>query len=82
MGRDLTLYPQKASRDDLRHYLENMGFEKCSHFWDWPKGTLNYSWFEEVDFKSIDGVSADVYPVFKDERLCCMNQLGDLAAPV
>jgi hypothetical protein len=63
MGRDLTLYPRKASRADLKEYLEGLGFRKCKHWWDWPPGTLNYSWFDEREFRSIDGVSADVYPV-------------------
>jgi len=67
MGRDVTLYPKKATRDDLKKYLEGLGFVKCGHFWDWPKGTLNYSWFDYEDFKSIDGVSADIYPVSGDE---------------
>lgn len=67
MGRDVTLYPKKALRNDLRKYLEGLGFEKCSHLWDWPKGTLNYSWFDYDDFKSIDGVSADIYPVSDEE---------------
>jgi len=67
MGRDVTLYPKKATRDNLKNYLEDLGFEKCEHFWDWPKGTLNYSWFDHEDFKSIDGVSADIYPVSGDE---------------
>lgn len=68
MGRDLTLYPKKASRKDLSDYLKGLGFVRCGHFWDWPKGTLNYSWFDPEDFKSIDGVSADVYPVYDDEE--------------
>ena len=63
MGRDVTLYPKNASREDLKKYLEGLGFVKCGHFWDWPKGTLNYSWFDYEDFKSIDGVSADIYPL-------------------
>ncbi|PKO02249.1 MAG: hypothetical protein CVU43_08725 [Chloroflexi bacterium HGW-Chloroflexi-5] len=67
MGRDITLYPQKASKNDLKIYLETLGFRKCKHLWDWPQGTLNYSWFDEQDFKSIDGVSADIYPVFGEE---------------
>ncbi len=46
MGRDVTLYPKKATRDELKKYLEDLGFEKCGHFWDWPKGTINYSWFD------------------------------------
>jgi len=68
MGRDITLYPKKATKKDLKDYLENLGFVKCSHLWDWPKGTLNYSWFDFEDFKSIDGVSADIYPVDKEEN--------------
>ncbi|WP_085641048.1 MULTISPECIES: hypothetical protein [unclassified Pseudomonas] len=68
MGRDVTLYPKKASRRELREYLESLGFQRCGHFWDWPKGTLNYSWFERQDFKSIDGVSADIFPTSPDEK--------------
>lgn len=67
MGRDVILYPKKASRDDLKKYIEGLGFRKCGHFWDWPKGTLNYFWFDYEDFKSIDGVSADIYPVSGEE---------------
>ncbi|MET3816937.1 hypothetical protein [Pantoea sp. UYEF8] len=67
MGRDLTLHPKKATRDELKNYLESLGFEKCKHLWNWPKGTLNYSWFDYNDFKSIDGVSADIYPTSDDE---------------
>jgi hypothetical protein len=67
MGRDLTLYPDKATKQELKTYLEDLGFRKCKHLWDWPAGTLNYSWFDEQDFKSIDGVSADVYPVSGEE---------------
>ena len=63
MGRDLTLYPDRASKRDLKVYLEGLRFRKCKHLWNWPAGTLNYSWFDEEDFRSIDGVSADVYPV-------------------
>ena len=46
MGRDLTLYPKKASKKDLMNFIESFGFIKCIHLWNWPKGTLNYSWFE------------------------------------
>ncbi len=56
MGRDLTLYPSKASKKELKNLVESLGFVKCSHLWDWPKGTLNYSWFDMEDFKSIDGM--------------------------
>jgi len=67
MGRDLTLYPKRATKKQLKDYLENLGYERCSHFWDWPNGTLNYSWFDRRDYKSIDGVSADIYPVSNEE---------------
>lgn len=68
MGRDITLYPKKASKNELKEYVEGLGFVRCKHFWDWPLGTLNYSWFDVRDFRSIDGVSADIYPVFGEER--------------
>lgn len=74
MGRDVTLYPRKASRKELSDYLEGLGFTRCSHFWDWPKGTLNYSWFDHQDFKSIDGVSADIYPVSVEEQSITNNE--------
>ena len=67
MGRDVTLYPGEATKKELKGYLESLGFKKCGHFWDWPKGTLNYSWFDHEDSKSIDGVSADIYPVSNEE---------------
>lgn len=73
MGRDVTLYPKKASRKELSEYLETLGFVRCGHFWDWPKGTINYSWFDGQDFRSIDGVSADVYPISTEERIITDN---------
>lgn len=74
MGRDFTLYPNKASRKELSDHLESLGFTRCNHFWDWPKGTLNYSWFDHQDFKSIDGVSADIYPVSDEEQRITKNE--------
>lgn len=74
MGRDITLYPKKASRKELSDHLESLGFTRCSHFWDWPKGTLNYSWFDHQDFKSIDGVSADIYPVSEEKQNITKNE--------
>ena len=68
MGRDLTLHTVRATKKELINYLEELGFEKCDHLWDWPKGTVNYSWFDNEDFKSIDGVSADIYPTPEEER--------------
>lgn len=74
MGRDITLYPEKATRKELRDYIENLAFERCTHLWDWPKGTLNYSWFDHEDFKSITGVSADIYPISEDELSITGNE--------
>lgn len=74
MGRDLTLYPHQATRNDLKNYLENLGFTKCKHLWEWPKGTLNYFWFDHDDFKSIDGVSADIYPATDAEPNLTANK--------
>lgn len=67
MGRDITLYPKKATRTELKNYVEGLGFIRCGHLWDWPKGTLNYSWYEYEDYKSIDGVSADIFPISDDK---------------
>lgn len=74
MGRDVTLYPKKASRKELSDYLESLGFTRCNHFWHWPKGTFNYSWFDHQDFKSINGVSADIYPVSEEEQSITKNE--------
>ena len=63
MGRDLTLYPKNTTKEKLKNFIEDLNFIPCKHLWDWPEGTLNYSWFEQKDFLSIDGVSADIYPV-------------------
>ncbi len=72
MGRDLTLYPERATKSDLKELLENLNFHKCNHLWDWPEETLNYAWFETEDFKSFDGVSADIYPL-KDDDIVFFN---------
>jgi hypothetical protein len=67
MGRDLTLYPKNASKVELAGHLQNFGFKKCDHLWDWPKGTLNLHWFDPAEFRSITGVEADIYPVVGEE---------------
>lgn len=35
---------------------------------------MNYSWFDHQDFKSIDGVSADIYPVSEEEQSITKNK--------
>ena len=73
MGRDLTLYPQKATKTELKKYIESLGFSRCKHLWDWPKGSLNYFWFDENDFNSIDGVFVDIFPVTQSENIYTKN---------
>lgn len=74
MGRDITLYPEHASKKDLINYLKNLGFKKCDHLSEWPKGAVNYSWFDNEDYKSIVGVSADIYPLGEDEQGITQNK--------
>ncbi len=74
MGRCTIFHSENATRKNLSDYLRDLGFEKCEHFWDWPKGTLNYYWFNHEDFKSIDGVSADIYPITENEQVIAGSQ--------
>lgn len=68
MGRDLVIYPEKATKQQLKDIIESLGFTRCNHLWDWPPGTLNYSWFESKDFLSVDGVSADIFPLLSNQE--------------
>ena len=68
MGRDIVLYPREATKKQLKDLVESLGFRRCKHLWKWPEGTLNYAWFDYQDFKSVDGVSADIYPVTAEEN--------------
>lgn len=63
----MTLYPAQASKNDLCRLLRSRSYEKCRHFGQWPEGSRHFYWFEEVDFKSIVGVEATVYPPTDDE---------------
>lgn len=69
MGRDLTLYTKNATREELCEYLKGLGFVPTNHLWKWPEGTRNFSWFDFEDYRSIDGVSADVYPPEKEDGI-------------
>ena len=62
MSVEITLYPERATKDDLCRLVRARGYTKCTHLWDWPAGSSNFHWFEETDFKSIDGVEATVFP--------------------
>ena len=60
MSIEIILHPQKATRNDLRMLLEELGYKPCEHLWKWSKGTLNYHWFHASEYKSFDGVEATV----------------------
>jgi hypothetical protein len=59
---EITLYPPKATREELVGMLKSRGYKPSSHLWDWPTGTVNLHWFESSDFTSFDGVEASVFP--------------------
>ena len=67
MSIEIILYPKKAKKNDLINHLLNLGYVKCNHLWNWPKGSVHFAWFEEKDYMSIDGVEATVYPNDKEE---------------
>lgn len=62
MSIEITLHPRESSRESLRKFLIGQGFKKTKHLWDWPKGSAHFFWFDEVDFRSYDGVEATVFP--------------------
>ena len=69
---EIILHPKAASRDDIANLLKGLGYRPCEHLWDWPKGSLNFQWFEHTDYLSYDGVGATVYKASSDK-----HQLGD-----
>ncbi len=62
MSIEITLHPRKSSREGLRKFLIDLGFRKTRHLWDWPKGSVHFHWFDDIDFRSFDGVEATVFP--------------------
>jgi hypothetical protein len=62
VSTEVVLHPKTASRDELCRFLEARRYKLTEHLWDWPKGSINYHWFEHADFRSFDGVEATVYP--------------------
>lgn len=55
--------PEKARKESLRDFLISEGFVKCKYFLSpFPKGSLYLSWFDETQYKSMDGIEAVVYP--------------------
>ena len=69
MGRDLRLYPKNASKSDLVSFIKSFrNIRKSSSLWDWPKGTLNFHWFDSIDYKSSVGVEITIYPATDEEK--------------
>jgi hypothetical protein len=66
MSTEIILHPRNATKDQLRKLLVSHGYIKCEHLWEWPKGSLNFFWFENKDFKSTDGVEATIYPASEE----------------
>ena len=74
MAREIILYPKKASKNELKEFVEKRGYKKTEHLWNWPKGTLNFFWFDDDDYKSIAGVELDIYPVDNTENKYTNNK--------
>ena len=75
MSLEIVLNPKISSRDQLKGMLVELGFTPTSHLWEWPEGSLHFSWFNEVDYQSYDGVEATIFPPSREE---CAD-LGDCA---
>ena len=69
MSIEVILHPKNATRDQLRRFLEERGYRPTDHLWDWPKGSLNYHWFDHSDYRSFDGVEATIYPPTDERQL-------------
>jgi len=74
MSVEVVLHPINATRDQLRRFLEQRGYRATKHLWDWPKGTLNYHWFDDTDYRSFNGVEATIYPPTDEEALKKLGQ--------
>jgi hypothetical protein len=60
MSIEINLHPVRGSRRELRELLEELGYRPCNHLWKWPRGTLNYHWFDPKEHRSYDGVEANI----------------------
>ncbi len=62
MSIEITLYPETSDKRGLKALLVELGFEPCNHLWNWPEGSLHFSWFSNVGYQSYDGVEATIFP--------------------
>ena len=46
----------------LKAFVTELGFQPCSHLWDWPKGSIHFHWFSDIEYESYDGVEATIFP--------------------
>lgn len=61
MSVESTLHPARATKKELKTFLEGRGYTPTKHLWKWPRGSLHYSWFNPVDNLSFDGVEATIF---------------------
>ena len=76
MSVEIIFHPRNTTRDRLRQFLEERGYRPTGHLWDWPKGSLNYHWFDDSDYRSFDGVEATIYPPTNEKDLKKLGQCG------
>ena len=61
MSIEITLHPERSDKQGLKALLVELGFEACTHLWNWPKGSLHFRWFSDFEYQSYDGVEATVF---------------------
>jgi hypothetical protein len=69
MSVEITLHLREENREQVRQLLEELGYKPCEHLWEWPHDSLNYHWFDDTDYRSFDGVEANIYrPSAEEEK--------------
>ena len=68
MSVEIVLHPERGTKAELESFLKNLGYEPCEHLWSWPKGSLNFHWFEINEYRSYDGVEATISKPTADEQ--------------
>lgn len=67
----IEFYPHSANKESLRQFLISEGFHLTEYFLrPFPKGTLYYAWFEEKEYKSLDGMEAVIYEHEDSKKDC------------
>lgn len=62
MSIEITFHPETSDKRRLKALLDDLGFEPARHLWDWPKGSLHFHWFNDVEYQSYEGVEATIFP--------------------